>query len=65
MYCERLSHIRENMYNVKISLTMPYRASNIKNANLNPREIANFLKVAKMYTRENITVYIYYDSVYI
>ena len=29
-----LSHIRKNMYNGKISLTMPYRANNIKNADL-------------------------------
>ena len=33
---------------------MPYIYINIKNANINPREIANLCKFAKMYTRENI-----------
>ena len=47
------------MYNVKISFTMPYRANDIKNTNLGlyPREIAKFIKFAKMYTRENIHIF--------
>ena len=36
---------------------MSYRVKNIKNANYSPREIAYFLKFAKMYTRENIYVH--------
>ena len=48
------SNIRENMNKLKITCIMPYRASNIKN--LSPREIANFCKFAKIYTRDNIFV---------
>ena len=33
---------------------MPHRGNNIKNADINPCEIANFQIRAKMYTRENI-----------
>ena len=36
---------------------MLLRGNNIKNAKINPREIANFGKCAKMYTRENIYVH--------
>ena len=36
---------------------MLHRVKNIKNANLDPREIAYFLKFAKMYTRKNIYVH--------
>ena len=45
------------MYGVKISVIMSYRVKNIKNANFNPREIAYFLKFAKMCTRQNINVH--------
>ena len=55
----RLSHIHQNMYNIKISFTMPYRANiyKIKNANLYSREIDNFLKFAKIHTREHMYVH--------
>ena len=53
----RLSYIRENMYNVKLSFSMPYRVNNIKNVNLNPHEIAYFLKLANIYTRGNVYVH--------
>ena len=46
------------MYNLKITCIMPYRGNNNnKNANLSPREIAIFRKIAKMYTRANIYVH--------
>ena len=45
------------MYIVKITFIMPYIDNNIKNANINPRKIANFHKFAKRYTRENIYVH--------
>ena len=45
------------MYSAKISFIVTYRLKNIKNTNLNPREIAYFLKFAKIYTRENIYVH--------
>ena len=53
----RLSNIRENMYIVKITCTMAHRGKNIKIGNIHPREIANFRKWAKIYTRGNIYVY--------
>ena len=53
----RLSNIRKNMYIMKITCIMPHRDKNIKIANINPREIANFWKCAKIYTRENIYVH--------
>ena len=31
------------MYSIKIALTMQYRGNNIKNANLDPCEISNFI----------------------
>ena len=45
------------MYNMKIYFTMPYRANNIKTANLNPCEIAYFLKFANIFTRENVYIH--------
>ena len=51
------SNIRENLYNSKITCIVPHRGNNIINAKLNPREIANFRKFAKMYTRENIYIH--------
>ena len=56
------SIIRENIYNLKINFIIPHRGNKTKNANLSPREIANFRKFAKIYTHENIfvhSVYIY------
>ena len=53
----RLSNIRENMYIVKITFIVTHIGKNIKNANINQREIANFRKYAKIYTRENIYVH--------
>ena len=47
----------KNMYIVKITCMMSHRGKNINIANINPREIANFRKCAKMYTRENIYVH--------
>ena len=47
----RLSNVHEDMYIMKITFIMPDTGNNIKNANLNPREIANFRKYVK------ITVY--------
>ena len=41
----RLSNIRENVYIVKITFIMQHKSKNIKNANINLREIANFQKV--------------------
>ena len=46
----RLSNIRENMYIVKILVIVPHRGKNIKNANINLREIANFRECAKIST---------------
>ena len=45
------------MYIVKITFIMSYIDNNIKNANINPCEIVNFRKFAKIYTRENIHVH--------
>ena len=56
----RLSNVRENMYIVKITFLMLHRGNNVKNAKINPREIANFRKFAKMYTRENIYIHSIY-----
>ena len=42
------------MYNLKIICIMPHGGTNIKHLNSSPREIANFHKIAKIYTRENI-----------
>ena len=42
------------MYIVKITFILPLKGNNTKNANINPREIANFRKCAKCFTRENI-----------
>ena len=53
----RLSNIRENMYIVKITCIMAHRGKNIKIGNINLREIANFRKCTKIYTRENIYAY--------
>ena len=36
---------------------MLHRANNIKNEKINPRDIANFRKCTKIYTRENIYVH--------
>ena len=55
----RFSNFRENIYNLKTSYIMPHRSNIIKNANLSPREIANFRKFAKIYTRENIYIHEY------
>ena len=44
------------MYIMKITLIMLHRSNNIKNAKINPREIANFWKFAKMYAPKNIYV---------
>ena len=44
-------------YIVKITVIMQHSGKNIKNANINLREIANFRKYAKVYTRENIYVH--------
>ena len=49
----RFSNIRQYMYIVKITFIGPYRDNNIKNGNIDPREISIFCKFAKMYTREN------------
>ena len=56
----RLSNVRENMYIVKITYIMLHRGNNMKNAKINPREIANFRKCAKIDTRENIQVHSIY-----
>ena len=53
----RLSNIRENMHIVKTTFIRPHRGKNIKNANINLCEIANFRKCAKINTRENIYVH--------
>ena len=51
-----MSNIRENMYIVKITLMMPDKGDNIKNANINPREIANFSEMREnLYTRKYIS----------
>ena len=52
----RISHIRENIYSVKITFIMPHRGSNIKNTNINQREMVNFSKCAKMYTRKKVYI---------
>ena len=36
---------------------MPCIGNIMKNVNINPREIVNFRKFAKMYTRENIYIH--------
>ena len=43
----RFRNIRENMFIVKITYIMPYIDNNLKNANINPHEIANFHKLRK------------------
>ena len=57
----RLSNVHENIYIVKITFIMLHRGNSIKNImtvqNINPREIANFRKCVKSYTRENIYVH--------
>ena len=53
----RFSNIRENTYNLNKILVLCHRDINIKSANSNPREIANFRKFAKIYTRENIYIH--------
>ena len=45
------------MYSLKITFTIQFRGNTMKNANLNPREMVNFRKYAKIYTRENIYVH--------
>ena len=52
-FCVLFLNVRENMFNVKITLIMPFRGNIVQNANLNPHEIACFLQFAKMYTPEN------------
>ena len=53
----RFSNIRENIYNLKFSYIMPHRTNIIKNANLSSREIANFCKFVKIYTREKVSTF--------
>ena len=48
--------MRENIY-VKNTFIIAQRAKKTKDANFNPSEIANFVKYAKIYTRENIYAY--------
>ena len=55
----RFLNIRENIYTVKITIRIAQRVICTKNANFNPREITHFHKSAKIYTRENIYVYLY------
>ena len=45
------------MYIVKITFIMQHRGKNIKNAKINLCEIANYRKIVKIYTRENIYVH--------
>ena len=45
------------MYSVKITFTLQFRGNTFKNVNLNPREMVNFRKYKKMYTRKNIYVH--------
>ena len=42
---------------MKVTLIMSFRDSIVKNANLNPHEIVNFCKFAKIYTRKNIYIH--------
>ena len=41
------------MYCMKITFTIQFRGYTRENANLNPRDIVNFLKYAKIHTCEN------------
>ena len=50
----RLSNMRENIYNVKLTFIIPHTSNKIEYANLSPCKIANFRKFAKIYTRGNI-----------
>ena len=45
------------MYNLKITFVMSFRGNIVKNVNINPLEIVNFRKFAKIYTRENIYIH--------
>ena len=51
------THIRKHMYIVKIICIMPYKGNNIRNANINLREIDRFRKFTRMYTHKNIQVH--------
>ena len=46
----RLLKVFRNKYDMKITLAVPFGGNTMKNANLNPREMVNLLKYAKMYT---------------
>ena len=46
------------MYIVKITFLMPHRCNNIKNANINPREIAFFVLNAREFIRAKL-IYIH------
>ena len=61
----RLSNVRGDMYIVKITYIILHRGNNMKNAKINPREIANFRKCTKMYARENIYVHSICKKVYL
>ena len=50
-------YLQTNMYIVKITCIMPHRGNNIKNVNINPREITNFRKCAEIHRCDNIYVY--------
>ena len=55
----RFRNIRQNMFIAKITFIVPYRPidNNIKNANIDLREIANFRKFAKMYVHAKISTF--------
>ena len=57
LHYSRLQNVRENIYIVKITFIMLHRGNHIKNAKINPREIVNFRKCAKIYTPKNIYVH--------
>ena len=44
----RFFNFRENIYVVKITFIILHRNNSIKNAKINPREIADFQKCAKI-----------------
>ena len=41
-------NISENMYMARITYIMPCRGNDMKNTNINPSDIAYFVKAAKM-----------------
>ena len=53
----RLSNVCENIYLVEFFFIMLHRCNSIKNAKINPRQIANFRECAKIYTCKNIYVH--------